>query len=51
MICGYAPNSVILFIEKEKFYNGMTKTLDMRSIGEPILVMGEFNGHVGKLIE
>ena len=37
--------------EKEHFYDNLRSKWDLHSVGELVLGMGDFNGHVGKLIE
>ena len=36
--------------EKEHFYDDLRSELDLHSVGELILGVGDFNGHVGKHI-
>ena len=37
--------------EKERFYDDLRSEWDLHSVGELVLSMGNFNGHVGKRIE
>ena len=37
--------------EKEHFHDDLKSEWDMHSVGELVLGMGDFNGHVGKQIE
>ena len=37
--------------KKERFYDDLRNEWDLHSMGELVLGMGDFNGHVGKRIE
>ena len=37
--------------EKEHFYDDLRSGWDLHSMGELVLGMGDFNGHVGKRIK
>ncbi|XP_067052694.1 uncharacterized protein [Acropora muricata] len=37
--------------EKDHFYDDLRSEWDLHSVGELVLSMGDFNGHVGKRIE
>ena len=37
--------------EKECYYDNLRSEWDLHSVGELVLDMGDFNGHVGKRIE
>ena len=51
VICGYAPQRGRIDVEKEQFYDDMASEWDLRSKDELVLGLGDFNGHVGRLIE
>ena len=51
IICVYGPQSGRTSAEKEHFYDDLRSEWDLRSVGELVLGMGDFNGHVGKRIE
>ena len=47
----YGPQSGRTAAEKEHFYDDLRIELDLHSVGELVLGMGDFNGHDGKQIE
>ena len=47
----YGPQSGRTCAEKERFYDDLGSEWDLHSMGELVLGMGDFNGHVGKRIE
>ena len=47
----YGPQSRRTSAEKERFYDDLRSKWDLHSMGELVLDMGDFNGHVGKRIE
>ena len=51
MICGYAPQSGRTSAEKEWFYDKIESEWDLQNVGELVLSMGDFNGHIGKWID
>ena len=51
IICVYGPQSGRTSAEKERFYDELRSEWDLHSMGELVLGMGDFNGHVGKRIE
>ena len=51
VICVYGPQSGRMVAEKERFYDDLRSEWDHHSVGELVLGMGDFNGHVGKQIE
>ena len=51
IICVYGLQSGKTSAEKEHFYNDLRSEWDLHSVGELVLGMGDFNGHVGKRIE
>ena len=51
IICVYGRQSGRMDAEKERFNDDLRSEWDLHSMGELILGMGNFNGHVGKLIE
>ena len=51
VICGYGPQSGRTSAEKERFYDEMASEWDLQSMGELVMGMGDFNGHVGKWID
>ena len=51
IICVYGPESGRTAAEKQYFYDDLTSDWDLHSVGELVLGMGDFNGHVGKQIE
>ena len=50
VICAYGPQSGRPDAEKVRFYDKMGSEWDLRSSSE-IIVLGDFNGHVGKYAE
>ena len=44
----YGPQSYRTAAEKEHFYDDLRSEWDLHSMGELVLGMGDFNGHVGK---
>ena len=50
IICVYGPQSGRTGAEKERFYDDLRSEWDLHSVGELVLGMGDFNGHVGKLL-
>lgn len=51
IICVYSPQSGRTDAEKERFYDELSSEWDLQSVGELVLGMGDFNGHVGKRID
>ena len=51
VICGYGPQSGRTSAEKERFYDEMASEWDLQNMGELVMGMGDFNGHVGKWID
>ena len=51
IICVYGPQSGRTAAEKEHFYDDLRSEWDLHSVGELVLGMGDFNGHVGKRFE
>ena len=51
IICVYGLQSRRMGAEKERFYDDLRSEWDLHSMGELVLAMGDFNGHVGKQIE
>ena len=51
IICVYGLQSGRTAAEKEHFYDDLRSEWDLHSVGELLLVMGDFNGHVGKWIK
>ncbi|XP_068684483.1 uncharacterized protein [Montipora foliosa] len=51
IICVYGPQSGRTGAEKERFYDDLRSEWDLHNMGELVLGMGDFNGHVGKRIE
>ena len=51
IICVYGLQSGRTCAEKERFYGDLGSEWDLHSVGELVLGMGDFNGHVGKWIE
>ena len=51
IICAYGPQSGRTGAEKERFYDDLRSEWDLHKMGELVLGMGDFNGHVGKLIQ
>ena len=49
--CVYGPQSGRTAAEKEHFSDDLRSEWDLHSVGELVLGMGDFNGHVGKRIE
>ena len=49
--CVYGRQSCRKAAEKEHFYDDLRSEWDLRSVGELVLGMGDFNGHVEKHIE
>ena len=47
----YGPQSGKTGAEKERFYGDLRSEWDLHSVGELVLGMGDFNGHVSKRIE
>ena len=47
----YGPHSGRMSVKKEHFYDDLRSEWDLHSVGELVLGMGDFNGHVGKRIE
>ena len=47
----YGPQSGRMGTEKERFYDDLRSEWDLHNMGELVLGMGDFNGHVGKWIE
>ena len=48
IICVNGPQSGRTCAEKECFYDDLGSEWDLQSMGELVLRMGDFNGHVGK---
>ena len=48
IICVYGPRSGRTAAEKEHFSDDLRSEWDLHSMGELVLGMGDFNGHVGK---
>ena len=48
IICAYGPQSGRPVTEKVRFYVKMASEWDLGSFSEIIVVLGDFNGHVGK---
>ena len=48
IICVYGPRSGRAAAEKEHFSDDLRSEWDLHSVGEVVLGMGDFNGHVGK---
>ena len=51
IICVYGPQSGRTCAEKDRFYDDLGSEWNLHSVGELVLAMGDFNGHVGKQIE
>ena len=51
IICVYGLQSGRTGAEKERFYDDLRSDWDLHNMGELVLGMGDFNGHVGKRIE
>ena len=51
IICVYGLQSGRTGAEKERFYDDLRSEWDLHNMGELVLGMGDFNGHVGKRIE
>lgn len=51
IICVYGPQSGRTSAEKERFYDELASEWDRKNVGELVLGLGDFNGHVGKRIE
>ena len=51
IICEYGLQSGTMGAEKERFYDDFRSEWDLHNEDEPVLGMGDFNGHVGKGIE
>ena len=51
MKCVYVPQSGRRGAEKGHFYDDLRSEWDLHSVGELVLGMGGFNGHVGKGIK
>ena len=51
LICGYAPQSGSCLEEKQSFYNELKGELDMHSVGDLVMCLGDFNGHDGRHID
>ena len=49
--CTNGPQSGRTAAEKEHFYDDLRSEWNLHSVGELVLGMGDFNGHVGKQIE
>ena len=50
-ICVYGLQSGRTGAEKERFYDNLRSEWYLHSMGDLVLGMGDFNGHVGKWIE
>ena len=51
MICAYGPQSGRPFTEKQQFYDDLAYEWNLCSSAEMVLGLGDFNCHVGKLID
>ena len=51
IICVYGRQSGRTGAEKEHFYDDLRSEWDLHNMGELVLDMGDFNGHVGKQVE
>ena len=51
IICVYGSQSGRTAAEKEHFYDDLRNEGDLHRVGELVLGMDDFNGHVGKRIE
>ena len=51
IICVYGPQSGRTGAEKERFYDDLRSEWDLYSMGELVLGVSDFNGHVGKRVE
>ena len=47
VICAYAPQVGRSEYEKDPFYNDMASEWDLQNLGEVVLGLEDFNGHVG----
>ena len=51
LICGYAPQGGRCLEEKQSFYDELKGEWDIHSAGDLFMCMGDFNGHIGRLID
>jgi len=51
VVCAYGPQSGKTIEEKHRFYDKLASEWDLRSPGEMVLGLEDFNGHVGKHID
>ena len=50
-ICAYGPQTGRPEAEKDRFYDELASEWDLGGIGEMVIGLGDFNGHVGKRID
>ena len=51
VIYAYAPKVGKSDSKKDQFYNDTASKWDLQNLGEVVLSMGDFNGHVGRRID
>jgi len=51
MVCAYGRQSERAIEEKHRYYDELASEWDLRSPGEMVLGLRDFNGHVGKHID